>query len=157
MIVSIKEFSDIRKEIRAEGLKLVFTNGCFDIIHRGHIAYLNEAKSLGDILVIGMNSDSSVRQLKGYDRPVNNQTDRAFILDNLKPVDYVIIFDEGTPYKLIKKIVPDILVKGGDWKEDEIVGSDIVKKKGGKVFSLKFIENYSSSGIIKKLKETKIV
>ena len=152
MVISLKEFINISPDIRKKNKKLVFTNGCFDLIHRGHVAYLNEAKSLGDILVVGLNSDSSVRKLeKGSNRPFNNENDRAFVLDNIKAVDYVIIFNEDTPYNLIKNIKPDYLVKGGDWKEEDIVGSDVVKANGGKVISLKFVENYSTTSLINKI------
>lgn len=150
MVVSLKEFINIRQDIKNK--KFVFTNGCFDLIHRGHVTYLNESKSLGDILVVGLNSDSSVRKLeKGSNRPFNNENDRAFVLDNIKAVDYVIIFSEDTPYNLIKNIKPDYLVKGGDWKEEDIVGSDIVKANGGKVISLKFVDNYSTTSLINKI------
>ena len=152
MVISLKEFINISLDIRKKNKKLVFTNGCFDLIHRGHVAYLNEAKSLGDILVVGLNSDSSVRKLeKGSNRPFNNENDRAFVLDNIKAVDYVIIFSEDTPYNLIKNIKPDVLVKGGDWKEEDIVGSEVVKACGGKVISLKFVENYSTTSLINKI------
>lgn len=151
MITNTEDFKKIREKLKSENKKLVFTNGCFDILHKGHVSYLNEAKSLGDFLIIGVNSDSSVRKLKGNGRPVNNENDRAFLLDNLKPVDAVLIFHEDTPYELIKNIIPDFLVKGGDWKEDEIVGSDTVKENGGKVISLKFIDNYSTTGILGKI------
>lgn len=137
--------------LKKEGKKIVFTNGVFDIIHRGHVAYLNEAKALGDYLIVGLNADASVKRLKGDTRPVNKEEDRKFVMENLKAVDDVIIFTEDTPFNLISKIIPDILVKGGDWKEDQIVGSDIVKQNGGKVFSLKFIDNYSTTGLIEKI------
>lgn len=153
MILKINSIPDVRSRIRSENKKLVFTNGCFDIIHKGHVSYLNQAKLMGDYLIVGLNSDKSVKKLKGDDRPVNNENDRAFILDNLKSVDYVIIFNEDTPYELIKLIVPDYLVKGGDWSENEIVGSDIVTAAGGKVLSLNFINNYSSTGIIEKIRK----
>lgn len=155
MILKLHEFTDIRNKIKSVGKKLVFTNGCFDIIHRGHVSYLNEAKKLGDYLIIGVNSDSSVRGLKGEGRPVNNENDRAFVLDNLKPVDFVVTFYEETPYNIIKEILPDFLVKGGDWKEDQIVGSDVVKSSGGQVISLKYIDNYSTTNILKKIEEIK--
>ncbi|MFZ1320795.1 MAG: D-glycero-beta-D-manno-heptose 1-phosphate adenylyltransferase [Ignavibacteria bacterium] len=153
MILKINSIPDVRSRIRSENKKLVFTNGCFDIIHKGHVSYLNQAKLMGDYLIVGLNSDKSVKKLKGDDRPVNNENDRAFILDNLKSVDYVIIFNKDTPYELIKLIVPDYLVKGGDWSENEIVGSDIVTAAGGKVLSLNFINNYSSTGIIEKIRK----
>lgn len=151
MIHTIESFRPVREFLLKSGRKLVFTNGCFDIIHRGHLEYLNEAKSLGHKLLVGINSDTSVKQLKGADRPVNNELDRAFVIDNLKTVDYVIIFNDKTPYNLIKSVKPDILVKGGDWKPDKIVGSDIVIENGGEVKSLSFIDNYSTSAIVKKI------
>lgn len=152
MILNVEEFRMIRNKIKSENKKIVFTNGCFDILHKGHVTYLNQAKSLGDVLVIGVNSDNSIRKLKGEGRPVTNENDRAFLLDNLRSVDYAIVFDEETPYNLIKEILPDYLVKGGDWKEDDIVGSDIVKENGGKVMSLKYIDNYSTTKILNQIK-----
>jgi rfaE bifunctional protein nucleotidyltransferase chain/domain len=151
LITGIEDFLKIRKDIKNKNKTLVFTNGCFDIIHRGHIEYLNEARSLGDYLIVGLNSDSSVNKLKGDNRPINNQNDRSAVLDNLKSVDYVVIFFEDTPYELIKKIIPDILVKGGDWKENDIVGADIVIGNGGIVKSLKYIQNYSTTALLKKI------
>lgn len=153
MILEVKDFKKIREKIKSENKKLVFTNGCFDILHKGHILYLNEAKSLGDYLIVGVNSDNSVKKLKGEARPINNESDRAFLIDNLKPVDYTIIFEEDTPYELIKEVVPDFLVKGGDWKEDKIVGSDIVKLNGGKVVSLHFVNDYSTTKLLKRILE----
>lgn len=152
MILTSAEFKNIRSDLKKENKSLVFTNGCFDILHKGHAAYLNQARSLGDMLIVGVNSDRSVKVLKGDGRPVNNENDRAFLLDNLKSVDYVIIFDEDTPYNLIKDIVPDYLVKGGDWKEEDIVGWDIVKAAGGKVMSLDYVDNYSTTNTLNKLK-----
>ena len=131
--------------------KIVFTNGCFDIIHAGHVQYLQQAKNQGDILIVGLNSDNSVKRLKGANRPINNQQDRKIVLEALRSVDYVIIFDEDTPYNLIKQINPDVLVKGGDWRVDEIVGSDIVLKNGGEVKSLLFIDDTSTTSIIEKI------
>lgn len=142
-----KEISELKKESK----KIVFTNGCFDIIHAGHISYLNEAKALGDILIVGLNSDESVRRLKGADRPVVNERDRAYVLANLKPVDYVVMFDEDTPYELIKKIKPDILVKGADYEGKNIAGRDIVESSGGETVLINFIEGKSTSEIIKKI------
>ena len=153
MIRSLNDIIKLRDKIRIENRKVVFTNGCFDIIHKGHVTYLNEAKSLGDHLIVGINSDDSVKRLKGKDRPVNNESDRAFVLDNLKSVDDVLIFNEDTPYDIIKEIIPDLLVKGGDWKEEDIVGSDIVKKNGGKVISLQFVNNYSTTNILEKIEK----
>jgi rfaE bifunctional protein nucleotidyltransferase chain/domain len=133
--------------------KIVFTNGCFDIVHRGHITYLNEAKALGELLVIGLNSDRSVKELKGPERPINNEQDRKYLLENLKSVDFVEIFDEQTPLNLIKTIMPSILVKGGDWKIEQIVGSKEVIDNGGDVFSLNFVDGFSTTNIIEKIKK----
>jgi len=150
-----KELDALISSLKSQNRKIVFTNGVFDIIHRGHVEYLNEAKKFGDVLIVGLNSDSSVKQIKGESRPVNNEIDRAYVLVNLKAVDNVVIFAEDTPFNLIKSIVPDVLVKGGDWKTADIVGSDIVLESGGKVLSLKYIDNYSTTGIINKISETK--
>jgi len=146
-IISLQNISEISRDRR----KLVFTNGCFDIIHAGHVLYLQEARKLGDILIIGLNSDASVKRLKGSDRPVNNEEDRAIVLAALECVDYVIVFEEDTPYNLIKAIQPDVLVKGGDWKEEEIIGGDIVKAKGGSVISLPYWKGHSTTSIIRRL------
>jgi rfaE bifunctional protein nucleotidyltransferase chain/domain len=140
--------ADLIKELKSSGKKIVFTNGVFDIIHRGHIEYLSKAKSLGDILVVGLNSDASVKIIKGEKRPIVNQDNRAFVLANLKPVDYVVIFEEDNPYNTINAIKPDVLVKGADWSVDKIIGSDIVLASGGEVRTLEFVENNSSSSII---------
>lgn len=139
------------KSLKESGKKIVFTNGCFDILHTGHVSYLNEAKSCGDILVIGLNSDASVKRLKGETRPVNNEADRKFVLENLKAVDFVFIFEEDTPLKLIKEVNPNVLVKGGDWKVEQIVGSDFVMANGGEVKSLQFVNGYSTTNIIEKI------
>lgn len=134
--------------------KIVFTNGCFDILHRGHVAYLEEAKKLGDLLVIGLNSDASVKRLKGEERPINNELDRQFVMSRLKPVDFVEIFSEDTPLNLILKIKPQVLVKGGDWRIDQIVGGKEVISWGGDVFSLNFVNGYSTTSIINKIQST---
>ncbi|MCB9060431.1 MAG: D-glycero-beta-D-manno-heptose 1-phosphate adenylyltransferase [Halobacteriovoraceae bacterium] len=134
--------------------KIVFTNGCFDILHKGHVKYLNEAKKLGDVLILGLNSDASVKRLKGNSRPINNELDRKYILENLRSVDFVQIFDEDTPYELIKNVLPDVLVKGGDWKVEDIVGHDVVQSKGGIVMGLCFEEGYSTTNIIEKSKQS---
>lgn len=134
------------------GKKIVFTNGCFDILHVGHIRYMQEAAKLGDILVVGLNSDASVKRLKGPERPINNQDDRAEMLSSLEFVDYVVIFDDDTPYELIKKIQPDVLVKGGDYNPDNVVGKDIVEARGGELKLLQFVEGKSTTNIIRKIK-----
>jgi len=136
------------EKFKEEKKKVVFTNGVFDIIHSGHIDYLIKAKELGDILIVGLNSDSSVKRIKGEKRPIINQTDRAFVLSNLKPVDYVVIFEEDTPLEIIKAIVPDVLVKGADWSLDKIVGSDIVLSNGGEVKNISFVNDQSTSRIV---------
>lgn len=135
--------------------KIVFTNGCFDILHLGHVEYLNEAKAQGDVLIIGLNSDASVRELKGPDRPVNNENDRLQMLLNLKAVDCVQIFTEQTPLEIIKLIKPNILVKGGDWKPEQIVGSEFVLASGGEVRSLLFKSGYSTSNLIQSVQGKK--
>jgi len=142
------EIIQFAENIRNQDKKVVFTNGCFDIIHTGHVSYLEKAKELGDILIVGVNSDNSIKRIKGNSRPIINENDRAKILSMLKPVDYVVIFNEDTPYKLIEIIKPNILVKGGDYKKSEIIGSDIVQK----VQTLDFIKGYSTSNIINKIK-----
>lgn len=131
--------------------KIVFTNGCFDILHAGHVSYLNEAKSLGDLLIVGLNSDASVKRLKGDSRPINNEAERKFLLENLKAVDCVEIFEDDTPLDLIKAINPNLLVKGGDWQINQIVGSDFVIANGGEVKSLKFVDGLSTTGTIEKI------
>ena len=150
---SWEEVFKIVQDLKTSGKKIVFTNGCFDIIHAGHIKYLYEASELGDILIIGLNSDASAKRLKGKNRPINSELDRATVLSSLTVIDYIIIFQEDTPYKLIKHIKPDILVKGGDWKPEEIVGSDIVMKNGGIVKSLIFKEGFSTTDLIEKIKK----
>ncbi|MDP8203604.1 MAG: D-glycero-beta-D-manno-heptose 1-phosphate adenylyltransferase [Candidatus Tenebribacter mawsonii] len=147
-----EEITSIVKELKSNNKKIVFTNGCFDILHAGHVKYLAEAKELGDILILGLNSDSSVKRLKGNDRPINNEHDRAVVLSALCSVSYIVIFDEDTPYELIEIIKPDVLVKGGDWKPEEIVGQDIVNSYNGEVKSLSFIEGKSTTDIIEKLR-----
>ncbi|MCK9302507.1 MAG: D-glycero-beta-D-manno-heptose 1-phosphate adenylyltransferase [Bacteroidales bacterium] len=138
----------------ASGKKLVFTNGCFDIIHAGHTDYLYKARLLGDILVVGLNSDASVKRLKGDGRPINDQLSRASVLAAMSFVDYVIIFDENTPLNLIKALKPNVLVKGGDYIADNIVGADFVKSYGGIIEIIPFLEGYSTSSIINKIRNS---
>ena len=138
---------------RMKGDRIVFTNGCFDILHRGHVEYLREAATLGDRLIIGLNSDESVRRLgKAKDRPLNDQDSRARVLTALRAVDAVVIFDQDTPLELIRTIGPDVLVKGGDWKEDRIVGADLVKAAGGEVRSLKLVDGFSTSSLVERIR-----
>jgi D-beta-D-heptose 7-phosphate kinase/D-beta-D-heptose 1-phosphate adenosyltransferase len=137
--------------LRRRGRRVVFTNGVFDLLHPGHVRYLRAAKRLGDILVVGLNSDRSVRRLgKGQDRPLVKQRDRAEVLAALEMVDHVVIFDEDTPYELINALQPDVLVKGGDWPIDRIVGADLVLAHGGKVKSLPFARGYSTTRLIER-------
>ncbi len=147
----MEELSPETKKFLEEnkGKKIVFTNGCFDILHLGHVEYLNEAKAQGDLLLVAINSDESVRKLKGPDRPINNENDRANMLLNLKAVDCVQVFTEQTPLEIIKLIGPHVLVKGGDWKPEQIIGSDFVLSRGGTVKSLLFKDGYSTSNLIK--------
>ena len=147
--------SDVKKlssKLKRKGERIVFTNGVFDIIHRGHVDYLAKAKSFGENLIVGLNSDASVRRLKGPTRPLNKQIDRAAVLLALKAVDYVVIFSEDTPLKLIKEITPDFLVKGADYKISEIVGADYLKSTGGKVRRITLSKGHSTTSTLKKLK-----
>ncbi|HPE39492.1 MAG TPA: D-glycero-beta-D-manno-heptose 1-phosphate adenylyltransferase [Bacteroidales bacterium] len=145
-IITRSQFETLKPSLSDQ--KIVFTNGCFDIIHLGHIQYLAQARELGDLLVVGLNTDLSVKRLKGESRPVNPEFARAMVLAALQFVDFVILFDEDTPLNLIHTISPDFLVKGGDYSIDQIVGADFVIEKGGKVITLPFVEGFSSSNII---------
>jgi rfaE bifunctional protein nucleotidyltransferase chain/domain len=138
----------IRARYAAEGKKVVFTNGTFDILHRGHVEYLAAAKRLGDVLIVGLNTDASIRRIKGRGRPINRAADRAAVLTSLKNVDYVCFFREDTPLRLISEIVPDVLVKGADWTKHKIVGKDIVERNGGKVRRVRLTPGRSTTGII---------
>ena len=147
-------WDEAKKQIydwKLSGQKIVFTNGCFDILHRGHVEYLTEAKACGDKLVTALNSDSSVRSLKGEARPIQSQEDRAVILDALESVDLVVIFDQETPAKIIKKLLPNVLVKGGDYTPDTIFGADIVTENGGEIKVIPFRSGYSTSSVIEKI------
>jgi D-beta-D-heptose 7-phosphate kinase/D-beta-D-heptose 1-phosphate adenosyltransferase len=150
-VVAGTDLLKIRERLKRERKKIVFTNGCFDIVHRGHVEYLTKAKALGDVLLVGMNTDASVQRLKGPQRPVVCQDDRAFVLAALRAVDYVCLFDEDTPYNLIKAVVPDVLVKGSDWAIDAIVGKDIVEAAGGKVQTIDYVPDRSTTNIIQKI------
>ena len=136
-----------------KGDRIVFTNGCFDILHRGHVEYLQEAAALGDRLIIGVNSDASVRRLgKAPDRPLNDQDSRAKVLAAIRLVDAVVIFDQDTPLELITAVGPDVLVKGGDWKAEQIVGADVVLARGGEVRSLKMVDGFSTTALVEKIR-----
>lgn len=138
---------------RFKGKKIVFSNGCFDILHRGHVDYLSKAADLGDVLIIGINTDASVHRLKGNTRPINDEQSRALIVAALNFVTAVVLFDEDTPYELIKKVQPDILVKGNDYLPEEIVGYDVVKAKGGEVVTIPLVKGYSTTSIEHKIVE----
>jgi rfaE bifunctional protein nucleotidyltransferase chain/domain len=138
---------------RLKSDRIVFTNGCFDILHRGHVEYLQEAAALGDRLVVGVNSDASVRRLgKGDDRPLNDQDSRAKVLAALRCVDALVIFDEDTPLELITALQPDVVAKGGDWKPEQIVGADVVNARGGEVRSLKLVDGFSTTALVEKIR-----
>jgi D-beta-D-heptose 7-phosphate kinase/D-beta-D-heptose 1-phosphate adenosyltransferase len=148
-----EEIEKIRTQFKSEGKKVVFTNGVFDLIHSGHIDYLLKAKEMGDVLILALNSDSSVKRIKGNRRPILEQNERAFIVSNLKPVDYVTFFEEDTPAEIINDLIPDVLVKGADWALDKIVGREVVEANGGEVKNIKFINEQSTSNIINIIKD----
>ncbi len=150
-IQNLESAVHIVKEWQQQGFEVVFTNGCFDLIHYGHVCYLAEARSLGDRLIVALNSDASVQKYKGSHRPIANQQSRTHVMAAFEFVDLVIVFEEDTPYEVIKALKPDILVKGGDWKIHEIVGSDIVMEHGGLVKSLRFEEGFSTTSLEQKI------
>ena len=147
-IISLEEIGNRVRSWRNESRKLVFTNGCFDILHSGHVRYLQTAAGFGDILLLGLNADSSVRKLKGPHRPIMAQADRAYLLSAIEAIDCIVIFDEETPAKLIKIVVPDVIVKGGDYLPDDVVGYDTVKENGGCVKIVPYVEGKSTTGIV---------
>ena len=152
----IKSLEQVKKEIdrlKSKGKRVVFTNGCFDILHPGHTRYLHAARTLGDYLVVAVNTDQSVRAIKGEGRPILSQDARTELLAALSCVDGVVIFDEENPLRVIQYLVPHILVKGGDWKEDEIIGADVVQKAGGEVRRIPYISGFSTTDLIKKIKD----
>ena len=143
-----KELLRIVKNLKARGKRIVFTNGCFDLLHLGHVRYLEKAKSLGDVLVVGVNSDSSVRRLKGSKRPILSEKERTQILAGLGCVDYITIFNEADPLKLITSLRPNLLVKGGDWAKEQIVGREVVERSGGELVIIPFVKGASTSNVI---------
>lgn len=153
-LYSDKQARDHIQFVQKLGKKVVFTNGCFDILHTGHAIYLHEAKEKGDLLVVGLNSDDSVKRLKGEGRPIRKEMDRAILLASLESISMVVMFDEDTPERLIKMLKPDVLVKGGDYTLPEIVGADFVKSYGGEVVIIPFVKGLSSSNIIEKIIKT---
>jgi len=151
-IKNLIQLKKIVKKLKKEGKKIVFTNGCFDLLHIGHIKCLQEAKKQGDILIVGINKDSSVKKIKGKNRPFVKDKERAEIISSLEMVNYVVLFGETTPFKVIKELKPDVLVKGKDYKKKEVIGRDIVEKNGGKVVLIPVVKNHSTSLLIKKIK-----
>ena len=151
-VKSLDELKSITVQARRNGKTVVFTNGCFDLLHRGHVHVLRKAKALGDILVVAINSDGSVKAIKGPNRPVLSESDRAELVAAMEMVDYVALFDEPDPYKMIAAIRPNVLVKGGDWGPEEIVGADIVKQDGGKVAVIPYLKGFSTTEIIERIR-----
>ncbi len=150
-VETIDSLLKILKKLKSKGKTVGFTNGCFDILHPGHIAYLENAGEYADILILGLNSDKSVRKIKGKSRPLVSEEDRARVVSALEAVDYIVIFDEETPYQLIKAIKPDYLFKGADWKVDDVVGKDVVESYGGCVKSIPYLKKYSTTKLIRKI------
>ena len=150
-IKTTQELKQLLGILRATGKKIVFTNGCFDLIHTGHTRYLARARSYGDLLVVALNSDTSVRMIKGDKRPINTEAERAETLAALESVDFVTVFDEPDPHRIISELQPDVLVKGGDWPVEKIIGRDVVEARGGKVVSVGYIEGASTTGMIEKI------
>ena len=149
---SLEELKSIASQAKARGQKIVFTNGCFDILHRGHLHVLREAKALGDLLIVAVNSDGSVQRLKGPSRPVIGEVGRSELIAALEMVDYVTLFEETDPRRLIEEIQPDILAKGGDWRRDQVVGGDIVERSGGKVAVIPYLKGFSTTEIIERVR-----
>lgn len=152
-LLTNSEIAGEASRLKKAGKRIVFTNGCFDILHAGHVRYLTAARAEGDILVVGLNSDKSIRLIKGEKRPVVSQMQRAEVLSGLSCVDFVVLFDEPDPLNLIKNIRPDILVKGGDWAEEDIIGADFVRAEGGKIARVPVVQGISTSSIIKRILE----
>ncbi|HTG18368.1 MAG TPA: D-glycero-beta-D-manno-heptose 1-phosphate adenylyltransferase [Blastocatellia bacterium] len=152
-LLQIDSLTYERERMRREGKRVVFTNGCFDLLHAGHVRYLTEARGLGDALIVGLNSDRSVRALKGDGRPILNEGERAEVIAALEAVDYVVVFEEDTPQELIARLLPDVLVKGGDWPLDQIVGREEVEATGGKVMSLPYLQNASTTDLIDRIQK----
>ncbi|MBI5190854.1 MAG: D-glycero-beta-D-manno-heptose 1-phosphate adenylyltransferase [Nitrospirae bacterium] len=148
-----EELQEIIADLHTAGKKVAFTNGCFDIIHTGHVRYLKVARGYADVLIVAVNSDESVRRIKGEKRPIMSQAERAEVLGALSVVDYVTVFEEDDPHRVITELLPDVLVKGGDWDVDHIVGRDVVEENGGKVYSVPYIEGASTTGIVERILE----
>ncbi|MCE5299577.1 MAG: D-glycero-beta-D-manno-heptose 1-phosphate adenylyltransferase [Spirochaetia bacterium] len=151
VIFSRKRLLEKINKLKKQGKKIVFTNGCYDLLHGGHVRFLTKASKMGDVLLLALNSDASVRRLKGPKRPVTPQSERAELMSALEPVDLVTVFNEDDPYNIIKQVAPDVLVKGGDWPPDKIIGADVVKAHGGKVMNIKYEKGKSTTNLIGKI------
>ena len=151
VILSLDELRQVREELRRAGRRVVFTNGCFDLLHPGHVRYLQQARAIGDVLIVALNSDRAVRELKGASRPILNEDERAEVMAALGCVDYVIIFDDVSPHATIAALLPDVLVKGGDWSVDQIIGREEVEAAGGQVMNLPFVEGVSTTDVISRI------
>ena len=149
---SIDEIAAIAASARKHARRVVFTNGCFDLLHRGHVHILRQAKAAGDVLIVGVNTDRSVKSIKGAARPIRPETDRSELIAAMEMVDYVVLFDEPTPYELIAAIRPDVLAKGGDWSADQVVGADLVEREGGRVAVIPYLKGYSTTEIIERIR-----
>ncbi len=152
-IIDREALKTLVSKIKGEQKSIIFSNGCFDLVHRGHVEYLAEASNLADVFILGLNTDNSVRRLKGSQRPLQDEYARAILMSGFSFIDYVVLFDEDTPYELISEIIPDILVKGNDYKAEEVVGYDIVTQNGGAVKTIPLVEGYSTSNIVEKIKK----
>lgn len=149
---NLTEIAALADKARENGKKVVFTNGCFDLLHRGHVHILREAKASGDLLIVGINSDRSVKSIKGPARPILPETDRVELIAAMEMVDYVVLFDEPDPYQLIAAIKPNVLVKGGDWNENQIIGADLVERDGGRVALIPYLKGFSTTEIIERIR-----
>lgn len=154
VILNRKKLVSLIKTLKKRGKKIVFTNGCYDLLHAGHVRFLKAAKKMGDVLVLALNSDASVRRIKGKNRPITPETERAELMAGLACVDIVTLFHEDDPYNIIKDIKPDVLVKGGDWALDKIIGADVVEANGGRVRNIKYLKGKSTTNIIKRVMES---
>ncbi len=150
---TLSEIQKLARKLHQQGKKIVFTNGCFDILHAGHVSYLAKAKEFGDVLIVGLNRDQSIRAIKGPNRPINPETARAQVLEALQAVDFVVLFEENTPLRLISKIQPDVLVKGADWKAESIVGAKEIKNWGGEVKRVSLVKGFSTTKMIARMRQ----
>jgi rfaE bifunctional protein nucleotidyltransferase chain/domain len=149
---NLNEIADIAAQARKNGQSIVFTNGCFDILHRGHVHILREARACGDLLIVGINSDRSVKSIKGASRPILPETDRVELIGAMEMVDYIVLFDDPDPYRLIAAIKPNVLAKGGDWNADKIVGADVVAENGGRIAVIPYLQGFSTTEIIERIR-----